>query len=50
MTAHPRYDSTSDRLVCYDYKPTPLTGTALRLFEFESDYRLVGNKISQVRS
>lgn len=45
LTAHPRYDAKNDRLVCYDYKPNPISGTALRLFEFDNTFRLWQNRI-----
>ena len=42
MTAHPRYDANTGRLVAYGYTPNPLTGTALRIFEFDPSFRLKG--------
>mmetsp|Transcript_35773 Transcript_35773/g.80558 ORF Transcript_35773/g.80558 Transcript_35773/m.80558 type:complete len:601 (+) Transcript_35773:92-1894(+) len=41
MSAHPRFDANSGRLVAYGYKPNPLTGTALRMFEFDADFNLM---------
>ena len=40
MTAHPRFDANTGRLCCYSYTPNPLSGTALRLWEFGPECQL----------
>lgn len=40
FSAHPRYCANSDRLVNFGVNPSPLTGTAVRLFEFDRTFAL----------
>ena len=35
VTAHPRYDASSDRLVAFSYTPNPISGTEIQVFELE---------------
>ena len=37
VTAHPRYDASSQRLVGFSYTPNPVTGTEIQVFEFNDD-------------
>jgi all-trans-8'-apo-beta-carotenal 15,15'-oxygenase len=40
LAAHPRLDAATGRLVAFSYVPNPLTGTALRILEFDENFKL----------
>uniref|UniRef100_A0A7S2S5X2 Dioxygenase n=1 Tax=Rhizochromulina marina TaxID=1034831 RepID=A0A7S2S5X2_9STRA len=46
MTAHPRVDSSTNRLVGFGYDPSPVSQTtSLRIFEFDEEFRPLGDAL-----
>ena len=40
FTAHPRLDAATGKIVAFSYKPNPITGTALRIMEYDQEIKL----------